>query len=146
MFGLLKGLLLNVFFSSPKHTVTHTRAPMHTRRHAGLYLKCVLKPVLWQLTWMVSEVWGFLSSVLSPFSSLHGTAKSRISKACPKATGWLLGIPQVCLAHAARQQAACGERVLPAAGRSPRSACPSCWIPRPWSSWKTETAWDGFPE
>lgn len=65
-----------------------------------------------------------LSSVLSRFSSLHGIAKSNISKACPEVTDWLLGdfpgLPSTCLGTLG---ASCTGKALPRGPGVPSQKC-----------------------
>lgn len=88
MFGILKRFLLNVLPLSPKqmlmctltlttHVYTQTCRPLFEESTPAISLTANLD--------VIKNV--RLSSVLSQFSSLHGTAKSRISKACPEVTG-----------------------------------------------------------
>lgn len=128
-------------FSSPQ---THARARTHT--YTCTQTCRPLFEVSTQTRTLMANLEGMksrrLSSVLSWFPSLHGTAKSRISKACPEVTGCLLGFPRSAShmpedsRRPAVQGAVCSSSSQ-SAGPSPRSP------PRSWSSWKIEPTWGG---
>lgn len=99
--------------SSPK---THTHMCTCTHTHICTQTCGPLFEVAAQILTLTANLEGIksikLSSVLSQFSSLPGTAKSRISKACPRVTGGCLGRFQACLPRALGPQASHKEKAL----------------------------------
>lgn len=124
---------------------THVR----TRTHACSYTQTCrpLLEVSTQTIILTADLAGIksirLSSVLSQLSSLHGTARSRISKACPKVTGWLLGalwgLPATCLRTAGVLQ---WKSIVSSLGAPPTNAFLAYKISRSSSSWKMEPTQD----
>lgn len=122
----IEKVAFNCSFSSPK---THARARTHT--YTCTQTCRPLFEVSTQTRTLKANLEGIksrrLSSVLSWFPSLHGTAKSRISKACPKVTGCLLGFPRSAShmpedsRRLAMQEAVCSS--------SSQSASPSPQVP-----------------
>lgn len=142
MFGILKRLLLSVLSHPPK---THACACIHTYTCTQT---CTLFEVSTQTSTLIANLEGIksrrLSSVLSWFPSLHGTDKSRISKACPKVTGCLLRFPWSAShmpgdsGRASCNAGGCLQQLLPECRPFPPGPHPSHW-----SSWKMEPTWCG---
>ena len=101
-----------MFFLFPQNTHPH----VHLHTHICTQTCGPLFEVAAQILTLTANLEGIkstrLSSVLSQFSSLPGTAKSRVSKACPRVTGWCLGRFQACLPRALGPQASHKERAL----------------------------------
>lgn len=141
MFGIFKRLLLSVLSRPPKHTLMHARTHIHAHKHAGLYLKCLLKPELWLLTWKVLKVRGFHQCCLG-FPHCMGQSRAEYQRPVHK---WLAacwdfpGLPPTCLRTAGVLQC----RRLSAAAPPRVPALPPRSPPRSWSSWKIEPTWGG---